>query len=409
MTAVKVVLGLPHLSNGPLLAKARAMDADILVSASALARYRDDGPMPPGFEFTPMERMARAAKGDVSPPTKAQSARRAKEWSGWNRAPLDNADGMRLWIDSAGFVAQSLKNGYEWTPESYVLDLCDHPAVMRFSSMDLCVEPEVAGDRAEVSERIAKTVHLNKRCSMLARDVGILDRFMPVIQGWTADDYLRCFDRLSGAIGDDRLIGVGSMCRRRTSGSEGIVSIIDRLDRELPKGVRLHLFGLKSDGAEAVAMLSDRVYSIDSQAYGVRARRIANDRRAQDPGFSKSNVFVAGVMEDWYRKQVSRMERGSTAIFQPGFGMAVEDGVRARTVMDALEAKAREQINDLISDGDLDHDQLVTDAMLLAWMQDWLQELPEGTQPGDIHVCESQLPVDLRMDRENLAQARKAA
>src|SRR3546814_4054981 len=82
---------------------------------------------------------------------------------------------------------------------------------------------------------------------------------MPVIQGANANDYLRRFDALEGMIGDERIIGVGSMCRRAVGGDDGIVSIVDALHRRLPRGIRLHLFGLKSDGAECVADLDGRV------------------------------------------------------------------------------------------------------------------------------------------------------
>src|SRR3546814_12249416 len=117
---------------------------------------------------------------------------------------------------------------------------------------------------------------------------------------------LRCLDGLEWMVGDGRIFGVGAMGRRAVGGDDGIFSIVDALHRRLPRGIRLHLFGLKSDGAECVADLDGRVASIDSQAYGFRARAIANERRKDDPSFSKSNVFVAEVMEKWYRGQVAR-------------------------------------------------------------------------------------------------------
>src|SRR3546814_12313330 len=96
------------------------------------------------------------------------------------------------------------------------------------SSLDQCVEPEIAPNRFIVEERISKTINLNKTCQMLANDVGIGDRLMPVIQGANANDYLRCFDALEGMIGDERIIGVGSMCRRAVGGDDGIGSKIGR-------------------------------------------------------------------------------------------------------------------------------------------------------------------------------------
>src|SRR3546814_13195846 len=89
---------------------------------------------------------------------------------------------------------------------------------------------------------------------------------MAVIQGANANDYLRCFDALEGMTGDERIIGVGSMCRRAVGGDDGIVSIVDALHRRFPRRIRLHLFGLKTDGAECVAELDGRVASLATQA-----------------------------------------------------------------------------------------------------------------------------------------------
>src|SRR3546814_20911746 len=93
---------------------------------------------------------------------------------------------------------------------------------------------------------------------MLANDVGIGDRLMPVIQGANANDYLRCFDALEGMIGDERIIGVGSMCRRAVGGDEGLVSIDDALHRRLPRAIRLHVYGPNSEGLDCFADLHGR-------------------------------------------------------------------------------------------------------------------------------------------------------
>jgi len=395
--AVEVILGLPYLSGGALTSTARTLGAPVLLSANSFSRWRDEGPVPKGWEFNRLERTIRAARGDDSAPTSAQSRRRVKEWQGWNLSQMRHADGLReIHLDSAGFHAQAAWGGYPWTPEAYVHGLCAAYPWTRFSSMDLCVEEEVARDRIEVRERVAKTVALNRICQRLSCDLGIEDRLMPVIQGALPEDYLRCYDSLSSTIGEERVIGVGSMCRRQTGGDDGIVAVVEALHRELPPGVRLHLFGLKSDAAEAVADLDGRIASIDSQAYGVTARKQANERRRKEPEFSKSNAFVAGIMAQWYKGQTRRMEAPRRQIQQGGFAfpVAVASGI---TVMEVLEQHARRQINDLIEDGEMDHDGLVTHHVLAAWMADW--DLPDGVLSSDAYVDDSQLPDDLRVDR----------
>jgi hypothetical protein len=394
--AVEVILGLPYLSGGALTRTARELRAPVLLSANSFSRWRDQGQVPPGWEFTRLERAIRASRGDDGPPSAAQSRRRVRDWTGWNLSQMRHAEGLReIHLDSAGFHAQAAWGGFPWTPESYVLGLCAAFPWTRFSSMDLCVEEEVARDRIEVRERIAKTVRLNLACQTLAKDAGIAERLMPVIQGSLPDDYLRCYDSLSGMIGEERVVGVGSMCRRQTGGDDGIVAVVEALDRELPRGVRLHLFGLKSDAAEAVASLDERIASIDSQAYGVTARKEAGQRRLADPSFSKSNAFVAEIMADWYRGQRRRMALPRPRSGQTGFAFArPESG--PQTVMEALELHARRMINELIEDGALDHDQIVTHHWLDAFISDWT--LPDGVGMTDPYLSEEQLPRELRSD-----------
>lgn len=372
---IKVILGLPYLSNGPLLAKARELGAPILVSANSFSRWRDEGPIPEGRNFA--RHLIHDAQ-DHSGPIPHGRKQRMRSWDGWNTSSLKNAEGMEVHLDSAGFVAMSLHKGFPWTPEQYIFGLCAAYPWASFASLDQCVEPEIAPNRFEVQERISKTINLNKTCQMLANDAGIGDRLMPVIQGATADDYLRCYAALQNLIGDDRTIGVGSMCRRNVAGDDGIIAIVDRLHRELPAGIRLHLFGLKSQGAECVADLDDRVASIDSQAYGFRARAIANERRKDEPSFSKTNVFVSEVMEKWYRGQVARMANPRLRPVQSSldFGSPVEKPTSPYPWHE-YEVRARAEINALIEEMQLDADEIVSDAMILAWMSDMSDE-PEA-------------------------------
>src|SRR3546814_8025183 len=108
--------------------------------------------------------------------------------------------------------------------------------------------------------------------------------------------------------------------------------------------------------------LDGRVASIDSQAYGFRARAIANERRKDDPSFSKSNVFVAEVMEKWYRGQVARMANPKSRPIQNSldFGLPA-DGNASPYPWHHSEGRARAEINALIEDIQLDADENVSD------------------------------------------------
>ena len=242
----------------------------------------------------------------------------------------------------------------------------------------------------EVRERIARTISLNRRCHRAAKDAGSIDRFMPVIQGVTAEDYLRCYEAVADIIPAHGTIGVGSMCRRPTGTHDGSVAVVETLNRELPPWITLHLFGVKSDSYEAMAMFGTRVASVDSQSYGTRARCIANERRKTDPDFSKTDAFVAEVMSQWHARQTARFDRPRP--FQRQTDLPLDEAPRPGTVLDAAVLKARTQISDLIETGGMDHDDIVGPRMIEEWTADILQDLAPGVRPLDPWQGDWQIP-----------------
>jgi hypothetical protein len=322
-----MVLGLPGLIDGPLLRTARDIGAPILISANSLSRWAP--------------------------------IRGIREWQGFKTKPLELATGMEVWLDSAGFTAMKKYNGFPWTAEAYVELAASFP-FEKFASLDYCVEEEVAGSQGEVWDRISRTISANRHCRRLAADYGIVDRFMPVIQGRSPDDYLRCIDRMP-LVFEHSVVGVGSMCRRHTNGAAGILSVVAALERGFAgTDVQLHLFGLKSQGAAAVRG-HPRIYSVDSQAYGTAARW-----NALHAGHSKTNEYVARVMADWMDGQVKRL-RSPGFCFQEALALpaAQEASTPSNRPQDAharmnwAERHAREHFRVLMEEGELDHDQCI--------------------------------------------------
>lgn len=92
--------------------------------------------------------------------------------------------------------------------------------------------------------------------------------WMPVLQGWSRDDYLRHID-MYDAMGIDLtlepLVGLGSICRRQRTAEA--VRIVEAL---YGAGIRLHGFGFKATGLRAAHHL---LYSSDSLAWSYSARR----------------------------------------------------------------------------------------------------------------------------------------
>jgi hypothetical protein len=94
--------------------------------------------------------------------------------------------------------------------------------------------------------------------------------WMPVLQGWTLDDYLRCYERYERAgiaLVDLPRVGVGTICRRQ--GTAEASRILRRLASE---GLQLHAFGLKGTGIPNVAPF---LASSDSLAWSFAARKAA--------------------------------------------------------------------------------------------------------------------------------------
>jgi hypothetical protein len=203
--------------------------------------------------------------------------------------------GMDVALDSAGYVAMSKYRGFPWTADQY-LDLVEAWDWTWWASMDQCVEPEVAGCPLSIYMRMAETCRMYGEIRSRARDRGLKDP-MPVLQGWEVEHYRWCMERMPLFEWPD-LIGVGSMCRRQVHGPNGLLAVVEALDRELPKHVRFHLFGVKGS---SLAYLSEhpRLKSVDSMAWDLAARRMRPTGRTVD--------YRIGVMHDWARSNLDRL------------------------------------------------------------------------------------------------------
>lgn len=311
--AIEIIVGLPSLSNGPLLQQAVKERYPVLISANSLSNWSRDG-----------------------------------QWKGWKLRPLAHARNLvTIDLDSAGFVAHRRYGGFPWTIDQY-FDLARAFPFRRFASLDYCVEQEIAHDRATVLERISRTVAANHECRQRAAAFGILDRFMPVLQGRTPQDYERCADSLHAALVPGTVVGVGSMCRRNLHGPEGLLGVVEHLDRILPAGIRLHLFGVKGQALSYLSQLDRRVASIDSQAYGIAARQHALKHNIRKP-----NTLVAAHMVAWCQNQQRRLRECSN--YQIPLTLSLSEKV-PQDVWQAALLRARSEILDLIEGGELDHD-----------------------------------------------------
>lgn len=232
-------------------------------------------------------------------------------------------------LDSAGFVAMR-QGGYRWTVADYVefvaLTRCSDgfgglPSPWAFwSAMDYCCEPEIAGDREAVEARIRLTAEslaeTLENVDYWREEEGVRDLSdpMPILQGRTPADYAASLAQTlqvleaAGRDGLPELVGVGSVCRREIHGPEGLIAVLEELDRVLPEGVRVHLFGVKGDlVAHLGARLLARIGSIDSMSWDFRARCSANEERAEGATVSNTVDRRIGFLSAWYRGQKAKI------------------------------------------------------------------------------------------------------
>lgn len=124
-----------------------------------------------------------------------------------------------------------------------------------------------AGTHLPVAEHQARTVANLLHLRGAAPDLP----FVPVLQGFTLDDYQRCadlYDRAGIDLSAEPLVGLGSVCRRQ--GTREVHRIVTALRG---RGIaRLHGFGVKALGLD---LYGDLIASADSLAWSIDARRLA--------------------------------------------------------------------------------------------------------------------------------------
>jgi hypothetical protein len=171
-------------------------------------------------------------------------------------------------LDSGGFSEVSLLGRWETPAATYAAE------VRRYSQeigqlttaavQDWMCEPFITRKtELSVREHQRRTIRSYLELRQLAPDLP----WMPVLQGWTYDDYLRHLDEYDAA-GIDLaalpLVGLGSVCRRQDT------TLAEELVRDLHgRGLRIHAFGFKSGG---LARCSRFLASADSMAWSYRAR-----------------------------------------------------------------------------------------------------------------------------------------
>jgi hypothetical protein len=164
-----------------------------------------------------------------------------------------------IWaLDSGGFT--QLKDFGQWT-----FTVGDYIREMQWAApMDwMCEEKILLRTGRTVAEHQSLTVD-----NFIVMQWDLPNVVIPVLQGWTLDDYLRCIELYQDRgvdLTEYPVVGIGSVCRRNAT--DQVVSIISRLSAE---GIRCHGFGVKGRSMRALEPL---LASADSMAWSYDARR----------------------------------------------------------------------------------------------------------------------------------------
>lgn len=214
-------------------------------------------------------------------------------------------------LDSGGFSQISMHGRWTFTAAEYAA------AVRRYrdeiggldwaAPMDwMCEPPIIAKTGLSVAEHQRRTVASFLTLRQLAPDLP----FIPVIQGWSTADYLRCVDLYQQAgvdLWSYGTVGVGSVCRRQgTHQAREIMGALASL------GLRLHGFGYKKDG---LAVAGGMMVSADSMAWSYNARR---QRGRPLPGCTGHQTCAncRWYALRWYRQMVRAARIGTSAPWQ---------------------------------------------------------------------------------------------
>ena len=225
----------------------------------------------------------------------------------WRRRKPFKAWYAQVGIDSGGFSELRLNGEWTKTADEYLTKLTDLERLGLpyewAAPQDWMVEPFML-------ERTGLTLEEHqKRTVENYLDLSSKNaRIIPVLQGWTLDDYFECFELYEAHgvnLRDQKLVGVGSVCRRQGTKE------IERIMRSLhAKDLKLHGFGVKTQGLENY---SECLTSSDSLAWSYSARY--SDKRCWDcqqrlaPPKNCANCLQWGL--DWRHDILQRIDTAS--------------------------------------------------------------------------------------------------
>jgi hypothetical protein len=186
---------------------------------------------------------------------------------GARKAPLGCPD----WImDCGGFTELSLHGGYRHGPDEYAAEVNRWAAMGGLTaavSQDYMCEPFMLKRTGmTVAEHQWRTIERYVQLRELVRGTYL----MPVLQGYSPQDYVSHVEQYGALLTQGAYVGVGSVCKRngRVEQVEAVLGAI----RSRRPDLRLHGFGLKVT-ALGSDLVRSALHSADSMAWSYAARK----------------------------------------------------------------------------------------------------------------------------------------
>lgn len=184
------------------------------------------------------------------------------------------------WImDSGAFSELSRYGRYRWSPLEYAY----HIKRWRFTGNLLAAVTQDYMCEAWILEKTGLALCDHQRLTierydtLLHAETGVY--IMPVLQGYSPDDYVRHISMYGDRLAHGAWVGVGSICKRNGS-PKAILDVLMAIKQARPD-LRLHGFGLKKTSL-ASGIIRALLETADSMAWSFQARmegRGGNDWR----------------------------------------------------------------------------------------------------------------------------------
>jgi hypothetical protein len=175
------------------------------------------------------------------------------------------------WImDSGAFTTIAKHGGYPHPVTEYADQIRrwrNNGNLLAAVAQDYMCEPHML-ERTGLTVAEHQRLTIERYDALIAADPGVY--IMPVLQGYTVDEYLAHLAQYGERIALGAWVGVGSICKRNGN-PRAIESVLHAIKRARPD-LRLHGFGLKTTALSS-PLVCELLYTADSMAWSYAARR----------------------------------------------------------------------------------------------------------------------------------------